>query len=425
MHTWYKIFTYLFYPFAPIYLYIRKLKKKEDSLRYKEKLSKIETYRKKGFLIWIHVASVGEAMSIIPLIENLIKEEKINTILLTSITLSSGRILKEKYNQNQKVIHQFLPLDIPIFVNKFLNHWKPNLSVFIDSEIWPNLILTTKKKKIPLLLLNARITKKTFKRWKFLKEFSKKIFTKFDLCIASNKESEEFLKLLGAKNIKNYGNLKFSNIKNSFKRNLDPTFLYKIKNRKVWCAASTHNNEEILCGETHLEIKKKYNNIFTIIIPRHINRVNKIKEDLLNLGLKVSTYSKLEEVSSSTDILIVDAYGESLKFYNISKSVFVGKSLIKNLTMDGGQNPIEPARLGCTIFHGPHVSNFTEIYNFLKKLNVTKEINNSSELSLSLVEKFNQNDNKNDNISEKIENYGQNIFNNVMIELKKYINNDR
>ena len=425
MYTWYKIFTYLFYPFAPIYLYVRKLKKKEDSLRYKEKLSKIVINRKNGYLVWLHVASVGEAMSIIPLIENLIKEEKINTILLTSITLSSGKILKKKYNQNQKIIHQFLPLDIPIFVNKFLGHWKPDLSIFIDSEIWPNLILSIKKKKIPLLLLNARITKKTFKRWNFLKNFSKKIFEKFDLCIASNKESEEFLKLLGAKNIKNYGNLKFSNIKNSFKNNLDLSFLNKIKNRKIWCAASTHNTEEIFCGETHLKIKKKYNNILTIIIPRHINRVKEIKSDLLNLGLKVSIYSKLEEVNSTTDILIVDSYGDSLKFYNISKSVFVGKSLIKNLIMDGGQNPIEPARLGCKVFHGPYVSNFTEIYNFLKKLNVTKEINNSSELSLSLVEEFNQNDSKNDNISEKIENYGQNIFNNVMIELKKYINNGR
>ena len=205
MHFWYKFFTYLFYPFAPIYLYFRKLRKKEDSSRYKEKLSKINTPRGEGFLIWFHVASVGEAMSILPLIENCVEEQKINKILVTSITLSSGKILEKRFNQNVKAIHQFLPLDIPILTNKFLEHWRPNLSIFIDSEIWPNLISQINKKNIPLLLLNARITKKTFNRWKFLLNFSKRIFEKFDLCIVSNKESENFLKILGAKNIKNFG----------------------------------------------------------------------------------------------------------------------------------------------------------------------------------------------------------------------------
>ena len=149
MFYWYKFFTYLFYPFAPIYLYLRKLKKKEDPVRFKEKLAKINTPRDKGFLIWFHVASVGEAMSILPVIENCINDEKIDKILLTSITLSSGKILEKRYKQNAKVIHQFLPLDIPIITNKFLEHWNPNLSVFIDSEIWPNLISQIKKKKFP------------------------------------------------------------------------------------------------------------------------------------------------------------------------------------------------------------------------------------------------------------------------------------
>ena len=153
MYLWYKIFTYLFYPLAPFYLYLRKLRKKEDSIRYKEKLSKIYVSRDNGFLIWFHVASVGEAMSILPLVENCLEQKKIDKILLTSITLSSGKILEKKFNQSPKVVHQFLPLDIPIFINKFLEHWKPNLSVFIDSEIWPNLILQIKKKKFLYCLL--------------------------------------------------------------------------------------------------------------------------------------------------------------------------------------------------------------------------------------------------------------------------------
>jgi len=421
MYFWYKFFTYLFYPFAPIYLYFRKVRKKEDSISYKEKLSTIEVSRKEGFLIWFHVASVGEAMSILPLIESCMEEKKINKILLTSITLSSGKILKKRFNQNEKVIHQFLPLDISVWTNIFLDHLKPNLSIFIDSEIWPNLNLEINKKKNPLLLINARITKKTFERWRLLKNFAKKIFEKFDLCIASNKESENFLKILGAKNIKNYGNLKFSQTKKNLSNKLDLSLSNKIKNRKIWCAASTHPTEEILCAKSHLKIKKNYNNVLTIIIPRHIDRAEKINAELSNLNLKVAFYSKLDQMDENTDILIIDSYGESLKFYNISKYVFVGKSLSKTLIMNSGQNPIEPARLGCKIFHGPNVTNFIEIYEYLKTLGVTKKVNNSDELSLSLVEEFKEDKAKNDEIAAKIQNYGQNIFNNVIIELKKYI----
>ena len=420
MYFWYKFFTYLFYPFAPVYLYFRKLRKKEDPTRYKEKLSKIDVPRGDGFLIWFHMASVGEAMSILPLIENCIEEEKIDKILLTSITLSSGKILEKKFSQNNKVIHQFLPLDIPFLTKKFLEHWKPNLSIFIDSEIWPNLILQINKKN-PLLLINGRITKKTFNRWKLAINFAKKIFKKFDLCIASNKESENFLKILGAKNIMNYGNLKFSQTKNNLSNKLDVSFLNKIKNRKIWCAASTHSNEEILCAESHLKVKKNFNNVLTIIIPRHIDRTKKITLELSSMHLKVALYSKLDQFNENTDVLIIDSYGESLKFYNISKYVFLGKSLSKNLAMDSGQNPIEPARFGCKIFHGPNVTNFIEIYEYLKTLGVTKKVNNSDELSLSLVEEFKEDKAKSDQISAKIQNYGQNIFNNVIIELKKYI----
>ena len=176
MYFWYKFLTYLFYPLSSVYLFLRKLKKKEHTSRYKEKLSKIDIERNNGFLIWFHVASVGEGLSVLPLIENLDKEEKVKKILITTITLSSAEVLKKKLINNNKVIHQFLPFDVPKFTIKFLNHWSPNLSIFIDSEIWPNLIFDIKKKKIPLMLINARITKKTFSRWIYLKKFSKEIF---------------------------------------------------------------------------------------------------------------------------------------------------------------------------------------------------------------------------------------------------------
>ena len=421
MYFWYKIITYLFYPFAYIYLFSRKLKKKEHSIRYKEKLSQIKTPREKGFLLWFHTASVGELMSILPLLDYFEQDKKINKILITTITLSSSQILSKKFNKNTKIIHQFLPLDIPKFVNKFLDHWSPNLSIFIDSEIWPNLIFQTKKRNIPLLLVNGRITKKTFFRWSLLKNFAKKIFSKFDLCIVANKETENNLKILGAQNIKNYGNLKFAKNELNSNKQLNSFFLDKIKDRKIWCATSTHPSEEIFCAKTHLILKKTYGNVLTVIIPRHIDRIKKINEELSNLNLKIELYSNYDQVNVNTDILLVDSYGETSKFYNISKGVFLGKSLIKSLINDSGQNPIESSRLGCVIFHGPYVSNFAEIYEYLTSLGVANKIFTSDELSQSLTKVFEGDIRSNDQTIKTIENYGLQTLNNVIKEIKKYI----
>ena len=416
MYYWYKLFSYLFYPLAPLYLILRKIRKKEHPDRYKEKLALIKQQRGQGFLIWFHAASVGEALSILPLIENLEQEEKIKKILITTITLSSSEVLEKRIGGNKKIVHQFFPLDIPKFVNKFLNHWTPNLCILVDSEIWPNLILAIKKKNIPLLLVNGRITKKTFSKWKLVSLFAKKIFGKFDLCIVANNETEKRLKILGVENIKNYGNLKFASTKIKYNINLSSDLLNKIKDRKIWSAASTHPSEEMFCAKTHLKLKKKYENLLTIIIPRHLDRIKMINKELSSLNLKIDLYSNLDQVDKTTDILLVDAYGENFKFFNLSKSVFLGGSLIKH----GGQNPIEPSRFGCKIFHGPNIDNFTEIYNYLESLEISRPIVNHEELVKSLTKEF-ELDKTSNQIVEKIENYGQNVLNNVIKDLKKYI----
>ena len=416
MYYWYKLFSYLFYPLAPLYLILRKIRKKEHPDRYKEKLALIKQQRGQGFLIWFHAASVGEALSILPLIENLEQDEKIKNILITTITLSSSEVLEKRIGRNEKIVHQFFPLDIPKFVNKFLNHWTPNLCILVDSEIWPNLILSIKKKNIPLLLVNGRITKKTFSKWKLVSLFAKKIFGKFDLCIVANNETEKRLKILGVENIKNYGNLKFASTKIKYNINLSPDLLNKIKDRKIWSAASTHPSEEMFCAKTHLKLKKKYENLLTIIIPRHLDRIKMINKELSSLNLKIDLYSNLDQVDKTTDILLVDAYGENFKFFNLSKSVFLGGSLIKH----GGQNPIEPSRFGCKIFHGPNIDNFTEIYNYLESLGISRPIVDHEELVKSLTKEF-ELDKTSNQIVEKIENYGQNVLNNVIKDLKKYI----
>ena len=241
------------------------------------------------------------------------------------------------------------------------------------------------------------------------------------MCLVSNKKTENYLQILGAKNIKNYGNIKFAKTKFNSKYELDPVFLNKLKNRKIWCASSTHPTEEVFCAKTHLELKKTYNNILTIIIPRHIHRTETIVKELSKLNLKTTLYTSFEEMNDSTDILLINAYGKVLKFYEISKCVFLGKSTVQSLADDSGQNPIEPARLGCKIFHGPNVSNFKEIYEYLRSLDVTSKIFSFSELSQSLVEELKKEKINNDQIIKKIENYGQNTLNNVLEEIKIYI----
>ena len=193
----------------------------------------------------------------------------------------------------------------------------------------------------------------------------------------------------------------------------------------MWCAASTHPSEEIFCGKTHLFIKKSFDNILTVIIPRHIDRVSKIEKELSNLKLNIVLYSNFEKINDNTDILLIDAYGETKKFYDISKCVFLGKSLIKTLEKDSGQNPVEPARLGCKIYHGPFISNFIEVYKYLNSLDVTKKVLNSEELGQFIVEEFINTREKDQGVITEIENYGQNTLNNVLKEIKIYINNEK
>jgi 3-deoxy-D-manno-octulosonic-acid transferase len=208
MLIFYRLLASLIFILSPIILIIRLLKKKEDSKRFKEKFCFFSKKKNQGKLIWFHGASVGELQSIVPLVEKLNKNKKIKQILITSNTLSSSKIISNfKFN---KVIHQFLPIDVNFFSKKFLSYWKPSVALFIDSEIWPNMLLNLKNNKVPIVLLNGRITKKTFKRWLMFSGFANTIFNKFNLCLSSNNESIKYLQKLGAKKIKYIGNLKYT-----------------------------------------------------------------------------------------------------------------------------------------------------------------------------------------------------------------------
>ena len=410
----YRVVINLIVLISPIIIFIRLFKKKEDPKRYKEKFCFFSKKRSKGKLVWFHGASVGEIISIIPLIEKFEKNNKISQILITSNTLSSSKILGNL--KFKKTIHQFFPVDTNYHSKKFLNYWKPTVAIFVDSEIWPNMLLNIKKNSTSLILLNARITKKSYKRWKFFITDARKLFQKFDLCLPASIESKKYLILLGVKKLKFIGNLKFSqteNDKDLLNKNLKKFFL----TRKIWCAASTHITEEKICAITHKKLKKKYKNLLTIIIPRHIDRTKDIVNEMKKLNLKIHLHNSINKISKETDIYLIDSYGKTKLFFKICKTVFLGGSLIKH----GGQNPLEAARYGCKIIHGPNVKNFYDIYNLLNKYGVSRRINNSNQMS-NIIDKLFTNKNNSKNIKSNIKNIGNKILNTTLNEINFFIN---
>jgi len=401
---------------SPIIIIFRILKNKEDPIRFKEKLGIFEKKSIKGKLIWFHGSSVGEILSIIPLVEKFEKNKNIKNILITSNTFSSSKVLKKF--RLKKTIHQFLPIDSRILVKKFLYNWKPSVAIFIESEIWPNFINEINRKEIPLILINARMTKKTFLKWNNLKNFSKSIFNKFNLTLSQNKETMFFLKKLGSKNIKNFGNLKFSENKSIKNNNIKSKKLLKFFKSKnfVFGGISTHSGEEEFCGKIQTLIKYKIKNSLTVIIPRHIDRCADIIMRLQNLGLKVHLHSDKSNIDKKTDIYLVDSFGETNSFINQCNIVFLGGSVIKR----GGQNPLEAVRLKCKVLHGPYTYNFSEVYALLRNLNLCFLVRHPNEV----INHLNFTKNKKNKINKNFINLnslGKKILKDNYNEVLKYI----
>ena len=398
--------------FSPIIIIYRTFKNKENKLSIKEKFSFPSKKRGNGNLIWFHGSSVGEIISVIPIIRKYEKNKNIKQILITSSTLSSSKILK---NLNlKKTIHQFYPVDHFFFSSKFLNYWQPSAAIFLESEIWPSMFRSIKKNKIPLILLNARITQKTFNRWYKIKSFSNSIFNLIDIAYPQNLETKIFLKKLDVKHIRSIGNLKFIDNDQHRYNKIDKNLFSQFKNHEIFIAASTHDKEELFAAKVHKILKKKKKNLITIIIPRHINRVGQIINDIKSLDLNVITHSSKNKKLKDKDIYIVDTFGESKKFYKISTSVFLGGSIVNK----GGQNPLEPARFGAKIFHGPNVDNFKEVYNYLDNLKISKKVKTPLECSNLIVFK------KNMKNVRKMKYLGEKILKKTLNELDKTINNE-
>jgi len=411
MHLLYKIFLFFLIIISPFLFIIRIIIEKEDPKRFIEKFCFFSNKSLKGKTVWIHGASLGEIQSIIPIVKNFEKNNKIKQILITSNTLSSSFLIpKFKF---KKTVHQFFPIDLYYFSKKFLNYWNPSVAIFVDSEIWPNMISNLYKKKIPIIILNARFTKKSFKRWFSFPKFSKNIFKKISMAIPQNSETLFYLKTLGVKNIKKISNLKYYGEK--FPTKINTSIKKKFSNRNIWCAASTHEGEEEIIANIHKKLKLNNKKLLTVLIPRHVNRKNSIIRNLKNNDLKIVTHSSGDKINNNTDIYLVDSYGEVLSFYNLTKLVFMGGSLVPH----GGQNPLEPARLGNTIIHGPYVDNFKEVYSFLKNLKLSIKINKPSQIEEILIKNI-RHGQKNTK-TKKLNLIGKKILADNINKLNKYI----
>tara|TARA_E500000178_G_scaffold356241_1_gene432718 strand:+ start:1246 stop:2511 length:1266 start_codon:yes stop_codon:yes gene_type:complete len=421
MRILYRTITLIFYPLIIIFIYLRRFYKKEDKKRYKEKLFSSCFNIKRNYnlkLIWFHAASIGELKSILPVIDELDKNNSYE-FLVTTVTLSSANLAENELKRFKRATHRFFPIDVKFLMEKFLDLWKPDAIFLVDSEIWPNLIFLSSQKKIPISIINARITFKSYKRWMMVPNFAKSIFNQFNLCLASNKETKKYLENLNAKNIFCFGNIKFCETYESSKyKNENISFLIS---NIIWFAASTHEGEDLLCLKTHKKLKNKIKDIVTIIAPRHIDRVKQIKKISEQLNLNSQVLNKGDLILKNKEIIIINSFGGLNNFFKYSKSVFIGKSMLKKLKDVGGQNPIEAAKMGCKVYHGPYVYNFNEIYELLAENKVSNKITSSEELYECLSTDLKSKKRKNSYFENILKNIGEKILKDTVLKINSII----
>ena len=359
----YKILSVIFLPIIIIIIFFRIFQKKEINNRIKERFAFSSVKKPKGKLIWINASSIGEYLATISLIKKIRKIKSKTKILLTTNTKTSA-LLAEKIT-DKNIIHQFTPQDNPLIIKKFLNYWKPSLVFWMESEFWPIILDETKKYSIEIILLNGRMSEKSFKNWNYFKFFFKEIISNFSLILTMSKFDQKNFKKLGAKNVNFIGNLKFCNELIFFNKKVEEKIQKIIKNRPVWLAASTHRKEEKLIAQIHLKLKKikKLKNLLTVIVPRNIKRDKEIKNEIKKYTSSVDFFKSTKNLTKK-EIIIDNSIGHLEFWYKKIKTVFLGKSF----PPIGGQNPIEPAKYGCSIVSG-EMSNFKEIQKEMVKCN--------------------------------------------------------
>ncbi len=389
MYLMYKYLTSVSAPLLNRILQIRLGKGKEDPERINEKKAIISRPRPAGALIWIHAASVGEAQSALILIKHLLEHFPSAHILITTGTLTSATIMESKLPPN--AFHQFYPLDHPTWVNRFLDHWSPNAVLWMESELWPNMLRAIKDRNIPSALINARMSKKSFKSWRKLTPIITPMLSTFNNILCQTEEDATLFKHLGAKNTLVTDNLKYSAQKlpsnsDELQEIRDATY-----NRPIWLYASTHAGEEKIACNIHQKLKADIPDLLTIIVPRHPERRDDILKtcSMPELNIILRTDDKVFP-TDDTDIYIADTLGELGLFYRLAPIAVIGRSLSDD--GGGGHNPIEAAQLGCVVLHGPNVQNLQDIFDEMDSANAAIPIDTEQHLYDKLHALFNNPD---------------------------------
>ncbi len=344
-------------PLAPALIKRRLKQGKEDPARVGERRGMSGGVRPNGPLIWIHGASVGEVLAAAALIERL---RALNIrILLTSGTVTSATIVAKRFPTD--IIHQYVPYDSPRYVARFLDHWRPSLALFIELDLWPNLILSSAARRLPMVLINGRMSHRSFPRWRRVAGTISALLGRFDICLAQSDVDAERFAALGSRNVITTGNLKLDVPAPPADVGRLERLMSVTRGRPIIVAASTHPGEEEVLLEAHRTLAGYFPSLLTVIVPRHPNRGAAIARTVAAAGLHFALRSREELPTATTDIYVADTMGELGLFYRLAPIVFMGGSLVPH----GGQNPIEAIKLGASIVHGPHVFNFTDVYEAL------------------------------------------------------------
>ena len=363
-------------PLANLWLKRRLRRGKEIEERLTERHGQPTLARPDGPLVWLHGASVGELVAVIPLIERLRSQDV--HVLVTSGTVTSAKVVQERLPED--VLHQFIPLDAPRFVGRFLNHWRPDFGLFVEQDLWPNLIVAAARRRIPLVLINARMSEQSFKGWRSLRRTAKALLGHFDLCLAQSALDAERFSELGMKAVEVTGNLKLDVPAPPADEAQLAGMQRAIAERQVLVAASTHPGEEDAIIEAHRRARKSRPRLLTIIAPRHPERGPDVLDRALAAGSRGMLRSRGLMPDVRTDIYVADTIGELGLFYRVAHVVFMGGSIAEH----GGQNPIEAAKLGKPVLHGPNVWNFADIYAALDAARGAEEVENIGHLAMRI-----------------------------------------
>lgn len=359
-------------PLVPPYLSWRAARGKEEMKRLREKVGKASKARPEGPLVWLHAASVGETMALVPLIERILYSQI--SVVLTTGTVASAQLAAERFDD--RLIHQYVPLDFPAAIGRFLDHWKPDLVLVCESEIWPLRISELARRRIPQILLNARLSERSYRTWKRHAFFAREIFSRFTVVVCQSEEDAERYRQLGAQKVAVSGNLKADVVLPSHTRDLG-RYRKAVGHRPSWAAISTHEGEELMAARVHTILCKRYPDLLTIIVPRHLERIPVIAERLKNKNYSFVRKSLNELPTAQTDILLGDTLGEMGLYLRLTEIAFIGKSLLA----EGGHNPLEPALAGTAILSGPNIENFRETYQEFMKNKAATLVDDSTMLA--------------------------------------------